>query len=195
MPPKPTINKDDIINAAFALVREKGIDSINARSLANKLNCSTNPLFRIYTNMEELKKDVFSRADAYLGDFLLGYQSSYDNPLLNIGLAYVEFAKKERNLFRLIYLSNNFTFANFKQFIHAGRGEDIFDCISVMAGADADRKAKEDLYVQLLIYCHGLAALAATNDMELSEKTVAEMLVNAYLAFVKKGKGIKKEHV
>lgn len=35
MPPKPTINKEDVINAAIALVREKGIDSINARRLAN----------------------------------------------------------------------------------------------------------------------------------------------------------------
>jgi len=186
MPPKPTINKDDIINAAFALVREKGIDSINARSLANRLNCSTNPLFRIYTNMEKLKKDVFSRADEYLGNFLLEYKSSYDNPLLNIGLAYVEFAKKERNLFRLIYLSNNFTFTNFKQFIYAGRGKDIFDCIFDMAGTDSDIKAKENLYLQLLIYSHGLAALAATNDMELSEGAVANMLTDAYFAFSKK---------
>lgn len=188
MPPKPTINKEDVINAAITLVREKGIDSINARSLANALNCSTKPLFRVYSNMEELKKDIFSRADEYLGNFLLGYKSSYDNPLLNIGLAYVEFAKKERNLFRLIYLSNNFTFSRFKQFIYAGKGQDIFHCISNVAGADADIKARENLYLQLLIYSHGLAVLAATNDMELSEKAIANMLTDAYFAFTKKVK-------
>ena len=58
MPPKPIITKQDIINAAIQLVRENGISSVNARNLAKTLNCSTKPLFRIYTNMDKREMEL-----------------------------------------------------------------------------------------------------------------------------------------
>ena len=63
MPPIPIITKQDIIDAGIQLIRENGISSVNARSLAKSLNCSTKPLFRVYKNMEELKKDIKKELD------------------------------------------------------------------------------------------------------------------------------------
>ena len=57
MPPIPIITKQDIIDAGIQLIRENGISSVNARSLAKYLNCSTKPLFRVYNNMDMLKND------------------------------------------------------------------------------------------------------------------------------------------
>ena len=70
MPPKPIIDKNNVMEAAIQLVREKGMDSINARSLAKILGCSTRPLFRIYPNMNELKKDVKVELDRYYNTFM-----------------------------------------------------------------------------------------------------------------------------
>ena len=58
MPPKTIISKEDVLNASLTLIRNEGAERLNARNLAKQLNCSTNPIFRIYKNMEELKKDV-----------------------------------------------------------------------------------------------------------------------------------------
>lgn len=41
MPPKARITKDMIIDAAFEIAREKGVENINARTVSNRLNCST----------------------------------------------------------------------------------------------------------------------------------------------------------
>lgn len=183
MPPKPIIDKNDILNAALELVREKGIEYINARSLAKTLNCSTKPLFRIYENMEDLKKDIFSKADEYLGNYLVNYNSEYDNKLINIGLAYVEFAKNEPNLFRLIYLSGNLSFSYFKQFIYAGKGTEIFSCISESVDEKVSLEDRKNLYLQTLIYAHGLATLIATNEMGFSQDVLAHLLANAYISF------------
>ena len=70
MPPTPIITQQDIINAGIQLIRENGIRSVNARSLAKSLSCSTKPLFRIYKNMEELKKDIKKELDNYYNDFM-----------------------------------------------------------------------------------------------------------------------------
>lgn len=183
MPPKPMIEKKDVLDVAIEIVRTKGIEHINARSLAEGLNCSTKPLFRIYKNMELLKKDIFIRADDYLGNYLTTYHSKYESPVLDIGLAYIDFAKKEPKLFQLIYMSGNFSFAHFKQFIYRGKGEEIFLCVSDTNHDDLNPRDKENLYLQLMIYAHGIASMVATNPMEFSEDFLVALLINAYTSF------------
>ena len=56
MPPKSRYTKEEIANEALEIIRESGYDSLNARSLASRLNISTMPLFHSYENMEEIKK-------------------------------------------------------------------------------------------------------------------------------------------
>ena len=55
MPPKVKITKNDIIKTALELVRESGAQSLNARAVAGKLACSTQPVFSNFATMEELQ--------------------------------------------------------------------------------------------------------------------------------------------
>ena len=50
------IQREDIINTAFEIVKEKGMEGLNARDVAKKLNCSIQPIFYQFSNMEELKQ-------------------------------------------------------------------------------------------------------------------------------------------
>ncbi|MBO4394100.1 MAG: TetR family transcriptional regulator, partial [Spirochaetales bacterium] len=43
MPRTATISKKDIIDAAIELIRKNGYEAVNARALACKLRCSTQP--------------------------------------------------------------------------------------------------------------------------------------------------------
>ena len=54
MPPKVKITKEDIIRTAVDLVRQRGIDAINARAIATALSCSTQPIFSNFATMDEL---------------------------------------------------------------------------------------------------------------------------------------------
>lgn len=53
MPPKAKVTKDMIINAAINVVREAGVENINARTVAKKLNCSTQPVMYHFETIEE----------------------------------------------------------------------------------------------------------------------------------------------
>ena len=63
MPPKVKVTREQIVQAALALVRESGAQALNARAVANRLGCSTQPVFSNYATMEELKLDVLRAAD------------------------------------------------------------------------------------------------------------------------------------
>lgn len=56
MPPKPKITKDMVIAAAFEVVRKAGAENINARTVSEILNCSTQPVMYHFATIEELKK-------------------------------------------------------------------------------------------------------------------------------------------
>ena len=49
MPPKVKVTQDQIIQAAMDIVRESGIDALNARALAKQLDCSIQPITSIST--------------------------------------------------------------------------------------------------------------------------------------------------
>ena len=62
MPPKTRITKDDIVKSATDIVRERGIGEINARDIAARLNCSTQPIFSNFNNMNDLFEAVIRNA-------------------------------------------------------------------------------------------------------------------------------------
>ena len=51
---KEMITIDRILDTAFAMTREEGFANVTARKVAAKAGCSTQPIFRVYKNMEEL---------------------------------------------------------------------------------------------------------------------------------------------
>ena len=76
---KISVTKEMVKSAAFAIMREEGMDGLTARRLADKTGCSTQPIFRIYENMNELHEEAFAMAIAYYTDFLPGiYEGQTD---------------------------------------------------------------------------------------------------------------------
>ena len=44
MPAKPKVTKEMIVDAAFEIARKEGMENINARTVSEKLSCSTQPV-------------------------------------------------------------------------------------------------------------------------------------------------------
>ena len=65
MPAIKKISKETVIDAAVDVLREDGFSAINARSVAKKLGCSTQPIYHSFRNMEELKTALTERILAF----------------------------------------------------------------------------------------------------------------------------------
>ena len=103
MPPKAKVTKDMIIDAAFEVARESGVENINARTVAKKLNCSTQPVMYHFETIEELKKATYAKADRFHTEYLMNIKEPQEGIMLGIGLNYIRFAIEEPKLFRLLF--------------------------------------------------------------------------------------------
>lgn len=158
MPPKVRIQKDTITKAAYELVKEQGVAAFNARALAAKAGCSTQPIFSAYKSMDEVLDDVreLARMDVRTG---LETTRKADNPLLGIGETYVRYAGEEPELFRLLYGSSG-TNEIYEMMVSDGVVS------SVAQDAGISRAYARDLCRSFFFYCHGMAASRTGQFME-----------------------------
>ena len=104
MPPKVKFQKEEIVQAALEVAREKGLAGITAREVAKALGVSTRPIFTWYETMDRLKGDVFDLAMArYRAYIEAGLQESI--PFLGVWRQYLLFARQEPELYKLMFLT------------------------------------------------------------------------------------------
>ena len=129
MPPKEKVSKARIEDTAFEMTREYGFSEVTARKLADRLGCSTQPIFRSYENMDELRTDLFYMSiEFFLGKMLAARNR---NPAyMGLALSYVEFAKSEKNLFELIASVDDFGTQTVGEFLKSNEGAKILGKIT-----------------------------------------------------------------
>ena len=100
MPPKQRFNSQDVIDAAFEIVRREGWEGLSARNIAKKLNSSTRPIYDYLKSMKHIEAEVVNKALAYFVEYI-GRDRTGDK-WLDQALGYVLFAAEEKHLFRCI---------------------------------------------------------------------------------------------
>ncbi|MBQ3411477.1 MAG: TetR/AcrR family transcriptional regulator [Oscillospiraceae bacterium] len=181
MPPKAKVTEDMIIKAAVEAVRSGGEDNITARSVAGILGCSTQPVMYHFPTMEELSRAAYAEADSMHTQFLLKERAGCD-PLLSIGLNYIEFAKNEPSLFRFLFQSGRYEKRDLRGLIS---GEELKPVIyAVEKDLGTDGASAEDVFLTLAVAVHGFASLVAGGMLEYSEKTAAELLERIFTGAV-----------
>lgn len=177
---KESVTIQNILDAAFEMTREEGYEAVTARKLAAKAGCSTQPIFRVYKNMEELGADLFENAVAYFEDFYSKSPKGGEAPFVDLGMTYIKFAEKEKNLFKLLFLQTDRHSKSFYEIVN-GKGSYVMKEIA---------KAKEDgckdpsaMFVRMWILIHGAACMTITGDYDVSEEETILMLKGTYEAF------------
>ena len=183
MPPKPKYTKGEIVNAAFDLTREKGIDAVVAREVGKRLNTSSSPIYTIWSSMEELKEDVrklaIQKYRQYMAD-IFDYFPSFKE----FGMRCVRFAAEEPNLFRLLFLTKreeHSPYVRFKQ-----EFESIFIPLveEIMSQFELSKSDAEDLLSQMIIFANGIAAYVLTDENSFSKETVSRDLSQVCIGIV-----------
>ena len=181
MPPKEKVSKARIEDTAFEMTREYGFSEVTARKLADRLGCSTQPIFRAYENMEELRTDLFYMSIEFFLSKMLA-KKNRSPAYLGLALSYVEFAKEEKNLFELIASVDDFGTQTIGEFLKSEEGTRILDRITGNREV-SDAKGRE-LFTMFWMFVHGMAALIAGNRVEFTEREVKTYITKAYDGFV-----------
>jgi AcrR family transcriptional regulator len=182
LPPKNKFTREEIVEAAFEIAREKGFSKITARSVASRLSSSVAPIYVNFKTVTELTQAVVQRVFA-LSEELMEKQKG-QNLFENIGKASLAFARDYPVLFRDLVLKPNPYMASYEETEKA------------MVDALKNNEEMKDwtteeirrLFLKMRIFQLGLSAMLANGhipswlDKEESEKLLIETGAQLLLA-------------
>ena len=180
---RPSTTKEAMIEAAFQLVRRDGYDALTARNLAVELGCSTQPIFRVYENMESLRADLFNLSRDYYDNYCLNHKKESAVPFVDLGLCYIGFAKEELNLFKLLFLSPHDEDNTMYDLINGKENGFVIKELKRVHNLRMDRA--QLLFMKIFIFIHGMACMATSGEFDLSRDEAVQLLTEIIESFTK----------
>ena len=174
MPPIVRFSREAVLNAAYQLIRREGPHALNARAVAKELGGSTQPIFRLFSGMEELKQAVTELALTTWKDCLRERLLGSAFPYLTIGMSFLLFARDEPELFKLLFMRDRVSDGSCTDYNVNWGIPLIEDSVKV------DMETARKLYERNWLYCYGLAVSIATKYIPcMSECTMRQLLVES----------------
>lgn len=177
MPPRYKFTKEEITSAALNVARKQGFSGLTARALAAELGCSVKPIFGLFKNMEEVQQAVMKSADALYQSYLKEDMEKGEYPPYKAsGMAYIRFAKKEKELFKLLFMRDRS-----REKIEENREaiRPLLDLIQQATGL-----SEEDAYLfhlETWLYVHGIATMIATSYLRWEDDFISKALTDAFV--------------
>lgn len=174
------IKKEDLVKGAIKIIRDKGIEELSARNLARVCECSTQPIFRIFKNMDDLKNTVYN--DIYeIQSKYLSNGEEHQIPFIGTGLSYIEFAQKEKNLFKFLFMSTNSKYNNILQMAQNEEGLKYIESIKNSTGLSEE--SSKQIYINTWLIIHGIASMMATTNSKLSKEEIETIVFDAFKGY------------
>ena len=181
MPAVKKITKEAVIDAAVNVLRKDGFSAINARSVAKKLGCSTQPIYRSFRNMGELREALTERAiqmhTRRVRDSLQMHEGN-DSRYSSYGMGFVKFAAEEKQLFRWLYLDGEQPGPYQSDVLLS---EVIRTIVDEFGYSEETAKA---FHRDMVYYSYGLAILANTDHLNLTETELREAFRREFRALI-----------
>ncbi len=176
MPRKFMFTREEVLAAALNLAREQGIAAVTARGLGEKLGSSSKPVFSLFENMEDVLSAVMEAANKLYQNYLKEDMTSGKYPPYKAsGMAYIRFAKEEKELFKLLFMRDR-THEHIED-----NKEDIKPLLELLQknlGLN-----EEDAYLfhlEMWIYVHGIATMLATSYLEWEETFISKIVTDGF---------------
>lgn len=209
---KVSISKEVILENALKMLIRDGYSSINIKTLAAEIGCSTQPLVWHFENMEGLRKALSEYAREYAREKAMPKKTSANKESKSggsavdifegMGKSYVKMALKEPNLFKFLYLGESpmespYKLSDFsgkkKKTRKSGDEKYIDNTANMIAGISSETGLTEEQAARCIhntvIYSHGIATMVATGVMKASEKDIMAMIKYASESFLQKELG------
>ncbi|MGX7419723.1 TetR/AcrR family transcriptional regulator [Carnobacterium gallinarum] len=169
---KKTITKQQILNAAYDVVKTEGFGGFTARNIAKKMKCSTQPIYLEFKNMDDLKNELFEKIKTYLKTEIYSHEHTGD-PLLDACLNYIYFADTEKVLFRALYIENHLGIEKMHKI-------SLDFALSLMNEKEETKDLSEDekfqLFTKIWIVAQGIASLLSSGLLSMNSEQVEASL-------------------
>lgn len=181
MPPTVRFTRDAVLNAACQLMRRKGIEALNARAIAKELGGSTQPIFRLFTNMEDLHRELILYVARQFQAHAEADMAQSDSPYIQLCTTYLLYGRDEPELFKLLFMRDRVSEG---QYSDQTNFDLVFNIIKKETPLDDETALR--FFERTWLFIHGLAVCIATKYIPCQdEKYLISMVKEAYNAAVK----------
>lgn len=187
MAPKNKFTKEEMVEAAMRVVRAKGINGLTAKTMADELGTSTQPVFTAFGSMDTVKQEVYAAA-VHVYDSYVDTGLKEKIPFFGVGIEYIRFAREEPELYRFLFLTQtqDQECSAMKSMRH------LQELVRPMLVSIYHiTTAEADLYFRnLWLVVHSLSTLIVTGDCPYSDREIGQILTGFSISICKSIKEI-----
>ena len=181
MPPTVRFTRDAVLHAACQLMRREGMEALNARAIAKELGGSTQPIFRLFTNMEDLHRELILYVARQFQAHAEEDMAQSDSPYIQLCTTYLLYGRDEPELFKLLFMRDRVSEG---QYSDQTNFDLVFNIIKKETPLDDETALR--FFERTWLFIHGLAVCIATKYIPCKdERYLISMVKEAYNAAVK----------
>lgn len=181
MPPTVRFTRDAVLHAACQLMRREGMEALNARAIAKELGGSTQPIFRLFTNMEDLHRELILYVARQFQAHAEADMAQSDSPYIQLCTTYLLYGRDEPELFKLLFMLDRVSEG---QYSDQTNFDLVFNIIKKETPLDDETALR--FFERTWLFIHGLAVCIATKYIPCQdERYLISMVKEAYNAAVK----------
>lgn len=181
MPPTVRFTRDAVLHAACQLMRREGMEALNARAIAKELGGSTQPIFRLFTNMEDLHRELILYVARQFQAHAEADMAQSDSPYIQLCTTYLLYGRDEPELFKLLFMRDRVSEGQYSD-------QTNFDLVFTIIKKETplDDETALRFFERTWLFIHGLAVCIATKYIPCQdERYLISMVKEAYNAAVK----------
>lgn len=184
MPPTVRFTRDAVLHAACQLMRREGMEALNARAIAKELGGSTQPIFRLFTNMEDLHRELILYVARQFQAHAEADMAQSDSPYIQLCTTYLLYGRDEPELFKLLFMRDRVSEGQYSD-------QTNFDLVFNIIKKETQETPLDDetalrFFERTWLFIHGLAVCIATKYIPCQdERYLISMVKEAYNAAVK----------
>lgn len=181
MPPTVRFTRDAVLHAACQLMRRESMEALNARAIAKELGGSTQPIFRLFTNMEDLHRELILYVARQFQAHAEADMAQSDSPYIQLCTTYLLYGRDEPELFKLLFMRDRVSEG---QYSDQTNFDIVFNIIKKETPLDDETALR--FFERTWLFIHGLAVCIATKYIPCQdERYLISMVKEAYNAAVK----------
>lgn len=179
--PKQRITKEMVIDAAFEIARNDGMEHVILKNIAGKIGCSVQPIYSYCRNMDGLRQDVIERVNCFINEYVHAHIDKNDL-FRSTGRSYIQLAKDEPNLFKIFILHTRNGISSLDDLYNSETNNHIAEFIADKLNISVSQ-AKQ-LHLNMLIYTIGIGTIFSVTTPGIPADEIYKQQESAYEAFL-----------
>ncbi len=184
--PKQRITKETVVNAAFEIARNSGMEQVMVKNIADKIGCSVQPIYSYCKNMDSLRQDVVEQTNRFIQEYVAAHIDK-DDLFRSTGRLYIRLAQEESHLFRIFILHQRKGISSLNDLYQSETNPHVAEVIA--SDLHISVAQAKQLHLNMLIYTIGIGTIFSVTTPGISADEIYIQQEAAYEAFLKQALG------